>query len=278
MGLGGVDLSQLRRFEDVVRAEIPGFRIAFKNETWHQKALGLILRPFNPKYMESYTTTLSPVVYFPSREFYEGDPASSFAILAHEYVHLVDTKRHPVWFRLSYLLPQLLAPVFWLVFTALTGFNVWAVSLLAVAATVGGFVAKLSRTVEFLLAIGAILGTMVYAVVAYGWMTLLLFAGVIALAPLPAMWRVQWELRGYTVQLALYQWADGAVPEEYREWVRSIFNGAGYYFMSWDAGHIRRCINDIVDSAASGRLQTEHPYDTIYRFAEAEGFFRKPSG
>jgi hypothetical protein len=278
MGLSGVGFSQLRRFEDVVRAEIPGFRIAFKNETWHQKVIGLLLRPFNPKYMEKYTTTLSPVVYFPSRDFYESNPASSFAILAHEYVHLVDTKRHPVWFRLSYLFPQLLALVFWLVFTVLTGFNVWAVSLLAVAVIVGGFVAKLSRTVGVLLAIGAILGTMVYAVVAYGWMTLLLFAGAVALAPLPAQWRVQWELRGYTVQLALAQWADGTVSEEYREWVRSAFNGASYYFMSWNAGHIRRCIDDRVNSAATGRLQTEHPYDTIYRFAEAEGFLKKPSG
>lgn len=106
-------LDQLREFERVVLRLMPFFRLAWKDETWSQKVIGYLTRPFNPSYMTGYVSTFYPIVYFASKEGYEAKPLSSFISLSHEYVHLEDTRRHPVWFRVSYLFPQILAvPLF----------------------------------------------------------------------------------------------------------------------------------------------------------------------
>lgn len=106
-------LEQLRRFEALVKHLIPSFQLSWKDESWSQRALGALVRPFNSTYMTGYISTFYPTVYFASKEKYEKNPASSFIGLAHEYVHLEDTRSHPLWFRVSYLLPQLLVlPLF----------------------------------------------------------------------------------------------------------------------------------------------------------------------
>ncbi len=104
-----MDLKQVESFQKVIEQQIPGFRLKFKDESTSQKVLGLILRPFNPRYMTNFTTTLGKFVYFPSRAWYVENPSRAFSILAHELVHLVDYANHGLWFSASYLLPQLLA-------------------------------------------------------------------------------------------------------------------------------------------------------------------------
>lgn len=99
---------QLGKFEEFVRTRVPGFQLRWKEETWSQKVIGTLLQAFNPYYMVRYISTFYPVVYFPTKEGYESRPVASFMSLAHEYVHLRDTMKHPFWFRLSYLLPQVL--------------------------------------------------------------------------------------------------------------------------------------------------------------------------
>lgn len=104
-----MDLQSLREFESDTRALVPGFELAWKNESLFHRVLGWLMWPFNPKYMTSYTTTMYPRVWFVSKADYEAKPLASFLILAHERVHLLDTQSQPFWFRLSYLLPQVLA-------------------------------------------------------------------------------------------------------------------------------------------------------------------------
>lgn len=104
-----MDTQDLKAFEADTAAVVPGFRIAWKDESAFQKLVGWFAKLFNPDYMSRYTTTLGSTVWFPSKSFYEKDPAHSFAILAHERVHLLDSKALPVWFQFSYGLPQLLA-------------------------------------------------------------------------------------------------------------------------------------------------------------------------
>jgi len=103
-----ITLQDLQAFEADTAAVVPGFRIAWKNESTFQKLVGLFAKPFNPDYCTKYTTTIGSTVYFPSRQFYELDPRRSFAILAHERVHLLDSKKHPFWFPVSYAFPQIL--------------------------------------------------------------------------------------------------------------------------------------------------------------------------
>lgn len=104
-----MNLKQVDQFLKVIEQQVPGFRLTFKDETLLHKVLGWLLKPFNPRYMTNFTTTLGKTVSFPSRTWYEENPSRAFSILAHELVHLVDYQTHGVWFSLSYLLPQLLA-------------------------------------------------------------------------------------------------------------------------------------------------------------------------
>lgn len=103
-----MDLATVDAFQLEIRKRVPGFKLAFKDESWHQRVLGLVLSPFNKRYLSDYATTLGDTVYLPSKEFYEASPDRAFSILAHEFVHLCDSKTHGRWFQASYLLPQLL--------------------------------------------------------------------------------------------------------------------------------------------------------------------------
>jgi len=69
--------------------------------------LGWVSKPFNPKFMTSYWTTVGTVVYAPSSfdindqtvfPFFEG-------ILEHEGIHIKDFRKYNILFILSYFLP-----------------------------------------------------------------------------------------------------------------------------------------------------------------------------
>lgn len=102
-----MDLSTLKEFEEDTVAFVPKFSVKWKNESLTQKLLGWLLF-FNPKYMTGYITTFYPSVYFPSKDHYEKNPTNSLMVLAHERIHLLDSIRYGVWFKFSYLLPQVL--------------------------------------------------------------------------------------------------------------------------------------------------------------------------
>ena len=97
----------LQAFEEDTKTVVPGFKVAWKSDSLKQRLLGRVLW-FNPTYMTKYVSTFYPVVYFPTQVEYESNLTSSFAVLAHERVHLLDTRRQGIWFRVSYLLPQVM--------------------------------------------------------------------------------------------------------------------------------------------------------------------------
>lgn len=102
-----------RQFYDTLRAhiaeKIPGFAVGFKTENTVSKILGVLAYPFNPRYMQDYTTTRFPRVFFPSRAFVEENPRRAWKILAHEFVHLWDRQQRGLAFNLGYSFPQILA-------------------------------------------------------------------------------------------------------------------------------------------------------------------------
>lgn len=123
-----MDLSVVTAFQAEVEKHIPGFRLAFKDETFSQRMLGKVVGVFNRGYMKTFTTTLGNTVYFPSREYFEASPDRAFTILAHEFVHLTDGKDKRVWFTLSYLFPQVLSvPLLSLGFVGLF-WSAWALT------------------------------------------------------------------------------------------------------------------------------------------------------
>jgi len=129
-----MDQSNLQAFEEDTKRFIPDFQIAWKSDSWSQRLLGKLLF-FNPTYMTKYFSTYYPIVYFPTKIGYEKDPTGSFSVLAHERVHLLDTKRQPLWFRISYLLPQVLVVPF-LILTLITSFISCKSSLILLGLTI----------------------------------------------------------------------------------------------------------------------------------------------
>lgn len=95
--------------QDKIKSRVPGFTIKFKDENIIQRIIGVLVALFCPGYMYSYTSTFGKTVYFPNRKFVTNDSKRAFKILAHEYVHILDRARAPIFFELLYMLPQLLA-------------------------------------------------------------------------------------------------------------------------------------------------------------------------
>jgi hypothetical protein len=92
----------------VIRRRIPNFKIKYKNRSIWQKIIGKLCF-FNRKYMIDYTSTYGSTVWYPSKEFVEKSYKRAFKILAHEYVHLLDNKKHPIVFKMLYATPQIFA-------------------------------------------------------------------------------------------------------------------------------------------------------------------------
>lgn len=83
--------------------EIPGFSVRFKDQCWHQRALGVLLWPLNRRYVDGYVTVLGRTAWWPSQARFQAQPERSVGTLLHERVHLWDWRDNPLWFPLSYL-------------------------------------------------------------------------------------------------------------------------------------------------------------------------------
>jgi hypothetical protein len=178
------DEARLLVLEHRIGQNVPDFEVRFKNRNRKQKILGALMF-WNRRYMTDYISTFYPYVYWTAEKEYRSSPLRSFKVLAHEYVHLLDHKRHPFWFGFSYLLPHLIA-------------------LLSVVAVVAAFHSP-------------------------WWLCAL--ASFIAAAPLPSPWRRNWEMRGYTMSMAINAWKHGNVNPSTVEWIVEQFTGWSYYRM-----------------------------------------------
>lgn len=266
-----MDLSTLHAFEDHVRTYVPKFRVAFKDESVVQRILGFFVYPFNQQFMTNYTTTFYPVVYFPSRAAYEGSPDNSFSVLAHEMVHLLDTIRYPFWFRVSYALPQLFAVALLAAYGIVAGHHAWILALVLGGFVLGCAIARWTVVAFFAVLLAALIGTSFLAVMLTGGWSLLLFLGLALLAPWPSPGRTHWELRGYTMNLAILQWELGSVDTATVERIAKYFTGPAYFFMSWSKGGIHDALNDAILRARQGELQNEQPYAVVREFLAAKG-------
>lgn len=269
-----MDLATLKAFEAEVRKFIPGFEVRYKTDSWVQRLIGFLTFPFNPQYMTKYTTTVSPYVYFPSKDQYEANPKQSFTVLAHELVHLLDSKAHPIWMRLSYVLPQAfgLAPL--LAYACLSGAHVWTLAIVLVGYLLACLVARKSVGLFWCIVLGSIVASSVFAVLLTGWVSSFLFTGLACFAPWPSPWRTKWELRGYTMNLAILCWSFGSVPDIVKHSVLRHFVTADYYYMSWDSENVYRDLVEAVRLAQNGELRKSEPFATVHAFMSQHGLRR----
>lgn len=258
--LGETDLNSLQA---LIKKDVPSFEVAYKDESVLMRALALLTSPFNPDFLTRYITTWGTRVYFPSRQFFLGNPANSFRILAHEYVHLWDAKEHPT-FKLSYLFPQVLAGLPLFGFMLLAGANCWLVVLPVLAYVLSCFAGKSTKALFWVTLVVLLGGTTLLAWWLTGWASLVLLGTVLFLGPWPAPWRVQWELRGYGMNVALAQWTYGAFTDSHRSSILAQFVGSPYFFMSWSKSSVAEKLDDFSRRASSGDLQKEQPYGRVF--------------
>ena len=184
------------------------------------KALGKVLF-FNKSFMTRYTTTIGNKIYVPNEKYLTSNKWLAEEIIAHEYVHVVDSKRYGfVRFAFMYLFPQILA-------------------LLALLAIPAAFFMS--------------------------WVALVFLLFLLLAMPLPAYWRRQFELRGYTMSLFVIAnqmeknrkpFSDREIKEELLKTAETIdriyFRGSAYYFM-WPFG-VMPVFEKQIDQIISGDI------------------------
>lgn len=126
-------MNSFRSFLDYMRNHGYEIKIAFKDESFLMKLLGLLLF-FTKSFMTKFTTTLNNTVYFPSREWLEKNEHAATRILAHEVLHIHDRKKlnkrgTVILYPFLYLFPQILAVFSLLAFLAFVNIN-WLFCLL----------------------------------------------------------------------------------------------------------------------------------------------------
>jgi hypothetical protein len=261
----------LEDFEGVIRRETPKFEVAFKDESKLMALLGFLSYPFNPTFMTAYTTTWGNTVYFPSKSFYTRDPGKSLRILAHEFVHLWDSKQHPVTFKLSYLFPQVLVVLPLLAYAVLAWPHFWIALLPFVGYPLACAAARLSRVLFWIVLALVFGGTGMLAWWFTSWWGFVLLGVVAFLVPWPAYWRTKWEIRGYGMNMALVWWLYDKFSEEHLESIVQQFTGSGYFFMSWSGSKVRTAMAELRGLLESGELEkVVLPYAQVHDFFQGE--------
>lgn len=266
-----MELSTLQAFEAEITKNLPTFKIAYKDQTWWMKVINFFSAPFNPTFMTEFITTFGNTVYFPNQAFLESQVDSSFIVLAHEFVHMMDSKKYPVLYQLSYALPQALAPIALLVFMILGHMGWLPVLILAAGVTLACWAAQKSLTWFFVVAGAAFVLAATLAIFFSHWWAAMLFGGLLLLAPLPSPGRTHWEMRGYTMTLAVQVWAYKSPTTAVQDTIAEYFFGPDYFFMSWTKKNIYADITAAIESARIGTLiQAGNPYSIVYDFLVAQ--------
>lgn len=265
-----IDQTTLADFERFLWVQIPGCRVAYKDKSKLMRFLGFLLNPFNNRFMESCVTTWGSKIYFPSQENYRANALGSFMTLAHEYVHLWDSKERGFWkFHWAYISPQVYFLLPLLAYAVLG-------SLLPLLALVGGyvlsaFIAYKSRVAAIISLVVSVLGTLTLGWFLSGFWTLLLPAAILLLF-LSSSGRTKLELRGYSMNIATLRWLFNQEPTpEYYDAIRAQFTGPSYLFMSWSKASVENSLQSAIKQAAQGSLQSEGPYLKVYEFLEFHG-------
>lgn len=271
-----IDLNTLREFEDTIREHIPEFEVAYKNESKTMKLLGFLTYPFNDAFLTRFTTTWGWTVYFPTVEQYVNNPEPRLRTLAHEFVHLYDTKDKGFWFKLSYALPQAFALIPLMVFAGMCWPHPWLLLVPFVGYLLGALVAKLWRPLFWPVLVGALGGTVALTgLLATWWALLPLGVAVLCLLPWPSPWRTHWELRGYTVNVAMATWMYGRYSPTFRDALVKHFTGPNYYFMGLGGRErIEKALDKAHEDAKSGALQGLSPYKAIHDFLYQRSLLR----
>jgi uncharacterized membrane protein len=109
----------------------------------------------------------------------------------------------------------------------------------------------------------------------------LVFLGFLTAAlPLPAYWRMQAELRGYAMSLAVQYWLRGRISEGMKHFIAQQFSGWAYYRMWPREDDIFRRVAEIEKSIQSGEIlegPENSPFRVVRQIIEKNGLYVGPT-
>jgi hypothetical protein len=258
-----LDVETLKAFEGFVAKHIPGFEVRYKDESYLMAILGVLAAPFNRDFATRYTTTWGKRVYFPSREFYRVDPSRSFRILAHEFVHLWDSQEH-WYFKLSYMMPQLLVLVPILVLMFLLGTCSWILGVPIIGYVLGAALRSVHFALFWFVFGVSVIGTGIMLVFFGGWLPLVVgLVALLCLCPWPSPWRTKWELRGYGMNVALARWLYDTTSAKHFFSIARHFTGPNYFYMCRSLTKILAALGDYTPRDGVPR---DEPYQRVRAF------------
>lgn len=113
----------LDHYFETLRLKEPDLKIAYKDQSLFMKILAAILF-FNPAFSKQFITVIGKTIYYPSKDNFDAlDPVDVKIHISHEYRHMRDSSKNPLFYFL-YLCPQILAPL-WL----FLGFVSWPAAI-----------------------------------------------------------------------------------------------------------------------------------------------------
>lgn len=200
-------------FELVKHLSAQDVKFKFKSDFWPWQ----LLSKFKPDFNTTIVTTIGNTIWIPDggpRPFLKNfNNSEIFEVLAHEYVHICDSRRHNL-FALRYLFPQILS----------------VLSLVSI-----------------------------FAFIDLWFLFSLVF--LLALAPLPSP-RLKWEIRGYTMSLAVQMWLTGRVDiSQFLGFVDSLTSST--YYTGYKKDTIKRRLNATLESI-DHLVSTDKPFIEIY--------------
>lgn len=236
-------MNLIEKFIEEEKALYPGASVRIKDKLTRHKIIAYLIKPFNPYYMTDVTTTVFPHTDFGTDV--AKSPSRMLKIEFHENVHKWDFRDGPIKAMLKYAFPQLYALPFIVAAVAAAGL----LGVLSFLSMIMAFGVGLSdahshlnkdgevtpagmRRFAFLAGIGVI-NLLCGCVVGAGWWSLLLLGAALFVSPWPfrAVWRRDYELRGYTASLYQEWLRHGRVREEILDHTILQFTGPTYFYM-----------------------------------------------
>lgn len=97
-------------FDEVMKKHTPEAKIKIKSDSWVNKFFSVLVRPFNPDFLNGYITTIGTTVYFPDNFLETYSDENILEVLVHENIHIMDRKKYGLFlWILIYGFPQILA-------------------------------------------------------------------------------------------------------------------------------------------------------------------------
>ncbi len=167
---------------------------------------------WNTGFFKRFHTTIGNKVYIKRDSVLLQDWTGVYKTMRHEFIHILQRRKHWIFYDIAYLFPQVLA--------------VFAIpSLLAIL---------------------------------FGLQWLWFLCSLVFLLPLPAYWRMKFEMEAYTQTILVSYEVHGFVSESMVSRIARNFTGPAYYFMWPLKGYVQRRLESIVDGVQRGRIKT--PY------------------